>query len=94
MMSLAPLPSAIVESCDFNDHAVCETCEEHLRRNADAPMIEFEAISSKAAIGFGSQALEAVRNSRARLLHHVYFYLPGCRSAAFLYPWIINCVVN
>eukprot|EP00698_Gefionella_okellyi_P025786 TRINITY_DN9560_c0_g1_i1.p1 TRINITY_DN9560_c0_g1~~TRINITY_DN9560_c0_g1_i1.p1 ORF type:complete len:853 (-),score=87.52 TRINITY_DN9560_c0_g1_i1:1710-4268(-) len=89
---LTPLPSKILQECDFSEHPACDACEEHLRHHHDAPMLAFETMSEKAVLGFGKGKVEAVRDTRARLLFLIYFYLPGCLASSFLLALLPGCI--
>ena len=75
------IPSYVVTKGDFEVHAICQPCENHLQKHLHSSCIEFNRLSSLAIKAIGKARIEDVESLRARGLRHIYYnILPDCPS--------------
>eukprot|EP00041_Stephanoeca_diplocostata_P032581 m.1049202 g.1049202 ORF g.1049202 m.1049202 type:complete len:648 (+) comp24172_c0_seq75:270-2213(+) len=75
------IPSYIINKGDFQVHAICLPCENHLQQHLYTPAIEFNRISATATKAIGEQRLDAIRRARDACMKHIYYnLLPSCPS--------------
>lgn len=72
------VPSYILVKGDFQPHAVCPMCEEHIQKHLSVPLVEFSRLSDAAIKAFGVQKIRTIDEHRQRLQHLIFFFiLPG-----------------
>ena len=88
------VPAYIMIKGDFNIHAMCQSCENHLQKHLYTPCLEFDRISPIAAAVIGTARIAAIGASRKQAMQHIYFsILPECPARQTLISLIPpNCL--
>jgi hypothetical protein len=75
------IPSYVIVKGDFEAHAICQPCENHLQKHLHTPCIEFNRMTQAAIKSIGKTRIEAIRTIRDEGLRLLYYHiLPDCPS--------------
>eukprot|EP00039_Didymoeca_costata_P023520 m.7375 g.7375 ORF g.7375 m.7375 type:complete len:1063 (+) comp3704_c0_seq2:262-3450(+) len=75
------LPSYILQKGDFEAHAICQPCENHLQKHLHAACIELDRLSPVAIKVFGNNRISQLKATRQEGLRYLFYHiLPDCPS--------------